>query len=296
MSGDLSATAFRRVVAVATLLGVLLRLVDLGGTSFNPDEAFSAWVVATPARLFEVQSQDNHPPLWYAFLLVWTRLVGDGDVAVRLTSVLAGAVYVPLLGLAGRMLFDSRTGAWAAMLAAVWPLVVAQQRVARMYAWLPPVATLALIALVIALRGRQLRGWLVLGIALGALIDLHYVGITLALGLLTGALLHSAVALAVRRACGGHSRSRRVPSFVNLQFFVGRYVGTSRGIGPGSFLRLWDGLTVGDLFGVDPALMVLGSVLAARPSRSARRVSAAGLECSSRSPSLPERSRWGLPR
>ena len=43
---------------------------------------------ATVSAVWERMREDRHPPLYFALLLAWRRLVGDGEFAVRLLSVL----------------------------------------------------------------------------------------------------------------------------------------------------------------------------------------------------------------
>jgi len=101
------------------LLGLLalaaaLRFNDLAGESLWYDEAYSVWSsrmdILSPRVLWEWRIEF---PVYYWLLHVWMRLFGDGQVAVRSLSAVAGALsVVPMVGW-GRRLFGERAG-WAA--------------------------------------------------------------------------------------------------------------------------------------------------------------------------------------
>ena len=253
------------VVVAATLAGCALRLADLTGTSLTHDEAYSLWVVGDVSRVAARLATDGHPPLWYAFLAGWTWLFGGGDLAGRLSSVAAGIALVPLTAIAGRRLFDAATARWAAVLVAVWPMLVIEQRDVRMYAWLP----VALVAAILVehrarVMGRRLDRAL-FGASLAVLAAIHHFGAVIAAALFAGAavssrdrrgLVLSAAVAAVLYA----------PVAILLVFLVRTYLaGGSKSIGPGSLLQLVTGLTVGPIERGDPALLVAGAafVLAA---------------------------------
>lgn len=143
-------------LAALTLLAALLRLTTLGQQSFWYDEAFTPIHVLHPslwATLRSVVHTENTPPLWY--LLVWadTRVLGTGEVALRLPSALAGIATVPIAWAIGRELTDRRTTAIAAAgLVAVNPLFVWYSQEARAYGLFVLFTALAMLCFLRALR------------------------------------------------------------------------------------------------------------------------------------------------
>ena len=83
--------------------------------------------------------------------MLWltVRAFGDGELAVRLPSLIAGTLVIPALYELGRELYDRRTGLVAAAFAAVSPLLIWYSQEARMYAF---VALFGLLALLTQLR------------------------------------------------------------------------------------------------------------------------------------------------
>jgi hypothetical protein len=246
---------------LAVGIGLALRLFDLGGTSFDLDEASSAYYVSTFDRLTTNVPGEIHPPLWYGFLFFWSHVLGGGDVALRASSVLGGVLWIPALGACARRMFDRRTANVALILAAIWPLAVAQSQLVREYAWIPLLATLALIATVDVVTRRDRRSWVLFGLALALVGSVNYQGLALAAGLVVGAVWSGAGLRRVALACGVAAVAS-VPTILSAWHFLGLYAPRgSAGIGPGSVLQAWSGLVVGSLPHVDPLAVVIAAAL-----------------------------------
>ena len=88
-----------RLALALTLAALALRLVNLGGRNLWLDEAFSAWF---SAQSFEhlwtvLPTYEAHPPFYYSLLKLWRSVFGDSAVALRMLSVLLGALTVPVV-------------------------------------------------------------------------------------------------------------------------------------------------------------------------------------------------------
>jgi hypothetical protein len=123
-------------LAALTLLGAALRLSTLDLQSFWYDEAFTPVHVLHPSlweTLRSVGHTENSPPLWY--LLEWaaSRVLGTGEVALRLPSALAGIATVPVAWAIGRELAGRRAALLCAAIVAVNPLFVWYSQEARVY-------------------------------------------------------------------------------------------------------------------------------------------------------------------
>jgi 4-amino-4-deoxy-L-arabinose transferase-like glycosyltransferase len=249
------------VVVSATVLGLFLRVINVTGTSFTNDEAYSVWAVRDLTRYLGVLATDGHPPLWYAWLGLWTAVFGDSDLAARLSSAIAVVPLVPLTALAAARLFDNGTARWAAVLTAMWPMLVIEQREARMYAWLPVLVVAAILLMARAIETRRSAAWALSGVPLAALAATHHVGTVIATGLFAGSLVsgrswRGAAIVAVVAA------ALYLPFAVLLALLIRAHpAGLSRGIGPGSVMQLITGITVGELKTADPALLLGGAAL-----------------------------------
>jgi 4-amino-4-deoxy-L-arabinose transferase-like glycosyltransferase len=123
-------------LAALTLAAAALRLSTLGLQSFWYDEAFTPVHVLHPslwATLRGVSHTENSPPLWYILAWADSRILGTGEVALRLPSALAGIALVPVAWAIGRELAGRRAAIACAALVTFNPLFVWYSQEARVY-------------------------------------------------------------------------------------------------------------------------------------------------------------------
>jgi mannosyltransferase len=173
-------------LAALTLLAAALRLGTLDLQSFWYDEAFTPVHVlhaGLSATLRAFVHTENTPPLWYVVVWGWSRLLGTGEVALRLPSALAGIATVPVAWGIGRELAGRRAALVTAALVAVNPLFVWYSQEARAYAFFVLFAALALLCCLRADREPTPRR-LALFAGSGALALLsHYFAVFLLIGM-----------------------------------------------------------------------------------------------------------------
>jgi 4-amino-4-deoxy-L-arabinose transferase-like glycosyltransferase len=108
---------------------------------------------------------------------VTVRLLGTGELAVRLPSLLAATALIGLLYAAGREIYDRRAGYAAAALGTVAPFAVWYAQEARMYALFMVFALVAVWMQVRIVRGGgRARDWAAYALAAAALIATQYFG------------------------------------------------------------------------------------------------------------------------
>ena len=142
------------LVAV-TALAAALRLSTLNLQSFWFDEAFTPLHVLHPslwATLRTVSHTENTPPLWYVLAWADSRVLGTGEIALRLPSALAGIATVPVAWAIGHEFAGRRAALVCASLVAVNPLFVWFSQEARAYALFVLIAALAMLCLLRAER------------------------------------------------------------------------------------------------------------------------------------------------
>lgn len=136
-------------LAALTILAGALRLLTLHLQSFWYDEAFTPVHVLHPSLWATLRSfvhTENTPPLWYVIAWADSRVLGSGEVALRLPSALAGIATVPVVWAIGRELTGRRaTAIAAAAFVAVNPLFVWYSQEARAYALFVLTAALAML-------------------------------------------------------------------------------------------------------------------------------------------------------
>ena len=146
-------------VASLTALAALLRFTNLGLQSLWVDEALTAWVLdPSPIDTFDnLADREATPPLYYALAWLWTRVLGEGDVALRSLSALLGTATVPVAYLAAKELVSRRAGLIAAGLVATSPYLIWYSQEARSYALASLLAAASLLFLARALRDERPR-------------------------------------------------------------------------------------------------------------------------------------------
>jgi hypothetical protein len=135
-------------LAALVLLAAGLRLSTLGLQSFWYDEAFTPVHVlhgSLGATLRAMVHTENTPPLWYLIEWLDARVLGTGEIALRLPSALAGIATVPVAWAIGGELGGRRAALITATLVAVNPLFVWYSQEARAYALFVFTAALAML-------------------------------------------------------------------------------------------------------------------------------------------------------
>lgn len=138
-------TATRLILALLTLGALALRLLDLDRFEFFIDEAATWWYARLIAEgpglegILEGIRLEPTPPLYYALVAATGAVLGWGDAALRLPSVLFGTLSVPAVYVLVRRLVGPEqdlarpAGLFAAGLLVVHPLHVSYSREARVY-------------------------------------------------------------------------------------------------------------------------------------------------------------------
>jgi Dolichyl-phosphate-mannose-protein mannosyltransferase len=191
------------IVLGLTILGLILR--GIVTRSIWLDEAISITQAKLPFNemLARLAAEDVHPPLHHAVLWMVVRLLGTGELAVRIPSIVAGTLLIPTLYGAGRDLYDRRVGVVAAALGTVAPIAIWYSQEARMYAIFMLFSLIAVWAQVRALRTGRPGPWILYALATAAMIWTQY------FALLQVVVQQAAFAAAFWRR-GGRENSRRL--------------------------------------------------------------------------------------
>jgi uncharacterized membrane protein len=176
---DTKANVALLALAGITAAGLALRLAIPRGIWL--DEAISIHQAHLSIHdLFEnLQYGDRHPPLHHLALWLTVKAIGDGELAVRIPSIIAGTLAIPALYLLGRELYDRRTGLVAAAFGAASPMLIWYSQEARMYAFVELFGLLALWTQLRAIRNPSMGNWAAYILATAALLWSHYFGLLL---------------------------------------------------------------------------------------------------------------------
>lgn len=188
-----------RTVVAVTLGGLALRFVVIRGIWLDEATSIHQASMSFGAMISNLRDTDVHPPLYYSVLWMTEHLLGNGSLAIRIPSILAGALAIPAAYLAARDLWDKRSGVVAAVITAVAPLLVWYSQEARMYSMFMLEALIAIWGQARVLRYGRNRDWALFVLPSVALVWTEYFGL---LQVITQLLVFAAVAL-TRRGDGG---------------------------------------------------------------------------------------------
>ncbi len=147
------------VLAFILAAGALIRIAWLDGRGLWYDELYTVWASKLGIRsVISEAAASGHPPLYYLLGHFWFA-VASGDVGVRMLSWAAGVATIGIVYLAGKELFDSGTGMWAAALAAFSPVLVWYSRQGTSYSWLVFLSVAFLWLLVRSAKRGGLFSW-----------------------------------------------------------------------------------------------------------------------------------------
>ena len=190
--GDLFFPQRSILLALITVLAFALRVQRLAWQPLWWDEGYSVYFATEPlARMVALTARDIHPPVYYAALHGWIRVVADASPAtVRLFSIGAGTIAIPLVAaLSARLSNRSNVAILvAALLLALNPMHIYYSQEVRMYSAATALALAGSLCLVTWVRNaRSNRRSMVCLFA--------YVGLTL---LLIHTLYYAAILVAVQ--------------------------------------------------------------------------------------------------
>src|SRR3989344_798651 len=163
----------KKYILLILVVALALRLVAIN-QSLWLDEAIGALVVKNQTFfqiLTEFSKHDNHPPLYYLTLKLWSNLFGYSEVALRSLSVIFGIGTIYMVYKIGNIL-RKHLGGLAAVLIATSQFHIYYSQEARMYMM---AAFLALLAFYLFIKEK----WIFYSITITALVFTDYMPVFL---------------------------------------------------------------------------------------------------------------------
>ncbi len=165
-----------RTVGIVLLAGLAIRLVTFRGIWLDEATSIHQAGMSFSAMIRNLRDTDVHPPLYFTVLWATVRAFGNGTLAVRLPSIVAGTLVIPAAYVTARDIWDRRSGVVAAVLASVGPILVWYSQEIRMYSMFMLFALLAVWGQIRVLERGRARDWTVYVLASAALFWTEYFG------------------------------------------------------------------------------------------------------------------------
>ena len=155
--------------------GAILLFTGITNESLWYDESYTgALVKQSFSNIIHITGGDNHPPLYYLTLRVFTLIFGNTVFSLRTFSVL-GALSLAALGIGPvRRALGDRTGLFYTILTLTMPITISMAQEARMYTWAAFLVTgSALYGCFSFLEGKT-KDWILFGVFTVAAAYTHY--------------------------------------------------------------------------------------------------------------------------
>jgi uncharacterized membrane protein len=166
------------MITTILLAGFVLRILSLN-QSLWLDEAIGALVVRDNSFLgiLNFVGGDNHPPLYYLGLKVWSSLFGYTEVSLRMLSVFLGVLSILLLYFIAKKLAKGQrfSALLAALFLATSPLHIYYSQEARMYVLAGFFALVAIYSFLATLENKGYASWIAFSFSISALVFTDYI-------------------------------------------------------------------------------------------------------------------------
>jgi mannosyltransferase len=171
--------SYEIAVGIATIAGLLLRLMLLDTQALWNDEMFSLQVATMPFGMIQqtLTAFYHHPPLFFYIAAAAVRSLGETAWALRLPPALFGAATIPVLAYCGDRLVRRPAGLIAALACIFSPFHLAYSQEGRPYA-LAGLLCLLSVSCFLFLRQKESRRYAVAFVlSTVALLYTHHWGI-----------------------------------------------------------------------------------------------------------------------
>lgn len=165
------------LLGVVVVGGAVLRFWRLGAQSFWYDEWLTIGATSGgPLDLARhIADREGHPPLYFLLIWIWSQIFGDGEVALRSVSALAGVATIPVVYAVVRELgLARRVALAAALLVSVNPMLIWYSQEARPYSLLALLGAVSLLAFARLWRRGGRREWGLWSASCAVLVAVHY--------------------------------------------------------------------------------------------------------------------------
>lgn len=146
----------RIIFFAVVILGIVLRLLFIDkptGFWHNEMVMYNQTIAGSPIDIIKAAvDADVHFPLYQMFLALWMKIFGNGDIAIRLFSVLAGVLNIIAAYFVGKEIKDNKTGNIFAFLTAINATLIFYSQEVKFYIMLSFLVTLSMFFIVKILK------------------------------------------------------------------------------------------------------------------------------------------------
>ncbi len=151
----------RIVLILVVVLAFILRILFIdkpAGFWHNEMVMYNQTVAGGPLDIIKAAvDADVHFPLYQLMLAVWIKIFGNGDITIRLFSVLAGVLTTVAAFFTGKELKDERTGNIFAFLSAINATLIFYSQEVKFYIFLSLFVTVSMFFIIRILKKNSIK-------------------------------------------------------------------------------------------------------------------------------------------
>jgi len=139
------------------------------------DESFSSYLTRFDlGKIWSLTAADVHPPLYYIVLKGWAHFFGHTDFAMRMLSVILGAVAILFAFLWLKYKYGSKSAILGSFLLSISPVFIRYGQEMRMYTMVLAIVFASTYFLQLAIDNEKKRWWIIYAILVAAGMWTHY--------------------------------------------------------------------------------------------------------------------------
>jgi len=165
------------ILFLILLLGLCLRLYNLGGPSLWLDEAYTGYRVQLPfEEMMDIVDERPTPPLHYIVLFYFAKITGYSEFWLRFPSFVFSLLTIFAMYLLGKELYGQKTGLLAAFLISFSPYAINYGREARTYAMLWFFGTMSYVHFLRFCKNKDIKQLIIMTVYNILVMYSHYMG------------------------------------------------------------------------------------------------------------------------
>lgn len=165
---------YAQLLILLVAIGFALRFYNLGFNSIWLDEGTTfGYAKMGFVEIWNAVIAEFHPPLFY-WLEHMMNVFGDSEFVLRFMPALFGVLAVPVFYLIGSEVVNRDVGIITALLVTFSPFQIYYSQDARAYTMILLFFSISLLAYIYALKTREMKWWIIFGIASAIAFWAHY--------------------------------------------------------------------------------------------------------------------------
>lgn len=169
------------IFILLVLFAIILRILFIdkpAGFWHNEMVMYNQTIAGGPLDIIKAAvDADVHFPLYQLMLAAWMKIFGNGDITIRLFSVLAGVLTVVMAFFTGKEIKDEKTGNIFAFLTAINATLIFYSQEVKFYIFLALFVTISMFFIIRIIKNNHIKDYVGYTLANAAIVYTFTIGI-----------------------------------------------------------------------------------------------------------------------